>query len=134
MSRRKKKNRKVVKGGFIVPRSFTSVVVFFAATALLYLWLSSRCETLGVEIKKLESERVKLNKNLLNEEYKWSHLKSPKNIEKTLSKYGITMGWPSRNQVVWLPERTDLMASVEVNKSSVSTHRYASITRPRRNE
>ncbi len=134
MSRRKKRNRKVVKAGFIVPRSFTAVVVFFAATALVYLWLSSRCEALGVEIKKLESERVELNKNLLNEEYKWSRLKSPENIEKTLSRYGITMGWPGRNQVVWLPERTDLMASVEVVESPVSSHRYAGITRQRRNE
>ncbi len=102
--RRKRRNRKKRVDGFIFPGSFAGVLVFASVAALSYLWLCSRCEELGREIKTLETQQVELTKKFLNEEYKWMRLKSPKSIEDSLARCGITMTWPRRDQVMWLAD------------------------------
>jgi len=134
MSWRPRRNRRVKVDGFLLPRPFAGIVVFVAATALVFLWLSSRSEALGREIEKLEQEQARLNKKLLNEEYKWSRLKSPKHIEETLARYGIEMSWPNRDQVIWLAHRTHGTEEAMALRLPEVSHRYAGITRQRRDE
>jgi hypothetical protein len=102
--RRKRRNRKKRVDGFIFPGSFAGVLVCASVAALSYLWLCSRCEELGREIKTLETQQVELTKKFLNEEYKWMRLKSPKSIEESLARCGISMTWPRRDQVMWLAD------------------------------
>lgn len=98
---RRRKNKKKVDG-FVFPVPFAGLVVLFSAFALCYVWLGCRCEALGVEIKALESENDALNKKYLNEEYKWTRMKSPRNLERVLRERNIVMSWPRRDQVVRL--------------------------------
>jgi len=107
-----RKNRKK-KNGFVFPAPFASLIVLGAALALVYIWLSCRCDALGRDIKAFEIERTTLHKQLLNEEYRWTRMKSPENMERALARLGIAMGWPRRNQVVYLydaPEPIELLA------------------------
>ncbi len=114
-SNRKRRNRKKRVDGFVVSKNFAGVLVFLSVAALSYLWLCSRCDEFGRDIKKLEGEQVQLENKFLNEEYKWMGMKSPKNLEETLLQYGIKMTWPRRDQVIWLADAHD---QIEMNLSS----------------
>ena len=131
--RRKRRNRKKRVDGFIFPGSFAGVLVFASVAALSYLWLCSRCEELGREIKTLETQQVELTKKFLNEEYKWMRLKSPKSIEDSLARCGIAMTWPRRDQVMWLAD-----ARIRDDNSVQSPHdtapRLAGVRRMPRHE
>ena len=70
--------------------------------SLSYLWFSGRCETLGVQIKKLEEQKVETHKRVITEEYKWSNMKSPGNIEQLLQRHHLAMTWPSPDRVIRL--------------------------------
>lgn len=98
---RRKKNRKKVDG-FSFPVPFASLAVIVSVFALAYLWLGSRCEMLGREIKKEEAKKEILVKRYLNEEYKWSRMKSPRNLERVLKEHNVEMRWPRRDQIVRL--------------------------------
>jgi hypothetical protein len=126
--KRKRRNRKKRVDGFIFPAPFAGVLVFISVAALSYLWLCSRCDELGREIKVLEKEQVQLENKFLNEEYKWMSMKSPKNIEETLMRYGIAMTWPRRDQVVWL---ADTYVPVDINTDEISENdgRLAAVRR-----
>lgn len=96
-----RKNKKKVNG-FAFPVPFAGAVVAIAVLALGYVWLGCRCEAIGRDIKKLETERAALMKKHQNEELRWAQLKSPRNIERALSRHNIVMTWPRRDQVVRL--------------------------------
>jgi hypothetical protein len=101
MARRRRNRKKKVEGNaFPVP--FASLAVIIAVFSIAYLWLGSRCEMLGRQIKKEEAKREILLKRYLNEEYRWSRLKSPRNLERMLSHNNMNMRWPRRDQVVRL--------------------------------
>jgi hypothetical protein len=114
--KRKRRNRKKRVDGFNFPIPFAGFIVIGVMLFLSYLWLCSRCDELGCEIKSLEKEQVKLENKFLNEEYKWMSMKSPKNIEETLMRYGISMTWPRRDQVVWL---ADAHGAIDMNSGDV---------------
>jgi len=103
-ARKRRRNRKKRVDGFIFPKPFAGILVFVSVAALSYLWLCSRCEELGREIKGLEKQQVALTKKFLNEEYKWVRLKSPQSIETSLARCGLKMTWPRRDQVIWLAD------------------------------
>jgi hypothetical protein len=100
---RRKKNRKKMDG-FVFPTPIAGLIVIGAIFGIAYLWLGSCAEALGGQIKELESEHAKLQKRFQNEQYKWTRLKAPRNIEESLAKYGIAMVWPRRDQIVWLAD------------------------------
>ncbi len=114
--KRKRRNRKKRVDGFVVSKNYAGVVVFVFVAALSYLWLCSRCDELGGEIKTLEREQIQLENKFLNEEYKWTSMKSPGKLEATLLHYGISMTWPRRDQVVWL---ADARIQVDMNLDSI---------------
>jgi hypothetical protein len=131
--RRKRRNRKKRVDGFIFPTSFAGALVFASVVALSYLWLCSRCEEVGREIKTLESQQVQLAKKLLNEEYKWTRMKSPGSIENTLRRTGVKMTWPRRDQVVWLADAR-LRDDPRVQELQEMTPRFAGVRRVARHE
>jgi hypothetical protein len=95
-----RRNRKKRLDSFMLPLPLAGAVVLLVATALAYVWLDCRCETLGREIRTFEKEQELLKRKCLNEEYKWMRLKSPVEIEKALQKFNIVMTWPRNEQVV----------------------------------
>ncbi len=98
---KKKKNRKRVDG-FVFPVPFAGALIVIATLALAYVWMGCRCEALGREIKGLEQEKTVLYKRYQNEEYRWTQMKSPRNLERVLAKHSMKMVWPSASQVVRL--------------------------------
>jgi hypothetical protein len=100
----RRRNRKKQLHGFVFPVRITGFLVVVSTLALIYIWLGCRCEALGKEIKVLEQEKGVLYKRYLNEEYRWTQLKAPRNIEKALAKFNIPMIWPASHQVVRLQD------------------------------
>jgi hypothetical protein len=98
---KKKKNRKRVDG-FVFPVPFAGALIVVATLALAYVWMGCRCEALGREIKGLEGDKTVLYKKCLNEEYRWTQMKSPRNLERVLAKHRIKMVWPRPAQIVRL--------------------------------
>lgn len=88
----------------MLPAPFTGVVVAGSLFALSYIWLGCRCDSLGRDIKALEIEKSQLKKEILNEESRWTKMKSPSNIEMILAKHNIVMTWPRQDQIIRLSE------------------------------
>lgn len=86
----------------MLPLPFAGLVALIAFFALGYVWLGSRCEALGRDLKVLENERKTLHKQYLQEEYKWIQMRSPRELEKALERHNIIMTWPKSDQVVRL--------------------------------
>ena len=128
--KRSKRNRKKRVNGSVFPTHLAGVIIFGAMLAIGYIFLCTRCDGLGKEIKVLEKEYAQLNKKFMNEEYKWVSMKAPGNIEEALVRYGIEMTWPRRDQVVWL---ADIPVAVDVKSSAVRTSgtRVAEVSRGR---
>ena len=110
MARRNRKRTKV--NGFIFPVPFAGLLVLLSILGLAYVWVGCRCEALGRELKALEFRRDALVKKYLNEEYKWTQMKSPYNIERVLNRHRIEMSWPHRHQVVRLSDVALLQAEL----------------------
>lgn len=104
---KKKKNRKRVDG-FVFPVPFAGALIVIATLALAYVWMGCRCEALGREIKGLEREKAILDKRCLNEEYRWTQMKSPRNLERVLAKNDMKMVWPEASQVVRISDSLTL--------------------------
>lgn len=100
MGRRNRKRSRM--DGFMLPTRFAGLMVALSVLALAYVWLGCRCEVLGRDIRGLEKEREILVRRCLNEEYKWTRMKSPRQIEKALQLHNIVMAWPRNDQVVRL--------------------------------
>ena len=99
---RKNRKKNVTGGGF--PAVFAGVAVLIVLVALIYVWLGCLCDSVGSEIAELESERGGLFKKYLNEEFRWTELKSPRSIEMALARHRVIMRWPAGGQVVKLPD------------------------------
>jgi hypothetical protein len=105
-----RKNRKRRAAGYLIPVPFAVLLLMLSGVALLYLWMCERCGILSEEIKALEIRKLALQKNYLNEEYKWLGLRSPANIQIALRRHGLLMTWPGRDQVVRLNGLRDLLS------------------------
>ena len=114
MVRRRKQNRKQSDEGIKLPPAFAVILGLAAAVSLSYLWFSGRCETLGVQIKKLEEQKIETHKRVLTEEYKWSNMKSPGNIEQILQKHHLVMTWPGPERVVRLRSNPETLKPAQV--------------------
>ncbi|MFH0909032.1 MAG: hypothetical protein V1929_09740 [bacterium] len=100
-----------------------AVVLLGATTlALSYLWLCSGCDDLGRRLKHLEQQKLALQRRIVNEEYKWSNMTSPQNMEKLLQRHGLVMTWPSEKSIV------RIRRSAAEDPSSPSRREYAQHT------
>ena len=119
MTKRNRRRKQV--HGFNFPVPFAGAILVLSSLALVYVWLGCRCESLGKEIKGVESKKSVLDKKYLNEEYRWIKMKSLSNIEKTLSKHGITMTWPRRDQVVRIyDDRSYVTSMAKLDRSRLN--------------
>jgi hypothetical protein len=103
-----RRNRKKKVNGFIFPVPFAAMVVLVSALALTYVWLGCQCESVGEEIKTLETRGRELHKEYLNASYRWTRAKSPGNLERALDRCHIPMDWPQAGQVVRLGDPRSL--------------------------
>ena len=102
MARRNRKKRQIDASG--VPFRTGGLVLVVVMAGLAYVWLGSQTEKLGTELKALETEQALLSKKYLNEEYRWSRIKSPRSVVFALGKRGINMDWPRSDQLVRLSD------------------------------
>ncbi|NQT91520.1 MAG: hypothetical protein HQ559_02075 [Lentisphaerae bacterium] len=117
-----RKNRKKTRtDGFVFPAPFAGVLVLISTLALAYVWLCGRCETLGEELGALEKKGEELGESFVKEQYKWTRLKSPRNLERRLAALDIQMQWPSREQVVHLEDpRTPALPSLDSTENALT--------------
>lgn len=126
----RRRNRKKRMEGSMFPVPVASLLVGIGLAAVAYLWMLSRCEAVGAEIKLLEAAESSLTETFLNEELKWTRLRSPQNLERILARNGVRMDWPGRGQVVLLA-RAGIWDSAEPGDDLSQDARYAGVDRKR---
>jgi hypothetical protein len=101
-TKRRSKKRKTRKNQVRVPFPvlLANVLVLVAVLGLSYMWLCSRCDALGKDIKSKEAELRAASKRLSNEQDRWSGITSPVNLERAIRKHRLEMAMPGGNQVV----------------------------------
>lgn len=98
-----RKNKKTHKKNQVrvpFPVLLANILVLVAVLGLSYMWVYSRCDALGKEIKHKESTLVKASKRLVNEQDRWSYITSPANLERAIKKYQLEMVMPRESQIV----------------------------------
>lgn len=134
MKARRKRNRKKRVEGYLFPVPFASLLVVAGVAALAYLWMLSRCEAIGAEIKVLERAEAELTERYLNEELKWTRMRSPQNLERILARNGVKMDWPSGQQVVLMADAGLWAGGDELASALAETRQYAGLSRTERHE
>jgi len=101
-AKRKTKKKKMKKNQVQVPFPvlLANVLVLVAVLGLSYMWLCSRCDSLGKEIRRKEAELVAAQKRLVNEQDRWSTITSPANLERAINKHKLLMRMPENARVV----------------------------------
>lgn len=98
--RRGRKNRKRHEARVGFPSPLAAVLVSFAVLSLVYLWLCGRCDALGKSLTRLEDRKEDLHGRMLNEEYKWSNMKSPRRMEELLLRHHLIMSLPAEGRII----------------------------------
>ena len=91
------------KDGYMIFRPVASMIVALAGVGLMYVWLDCRCRAVGKEIQKLEQEKTELMKKQSSEQFRWTQMKAPRNVEHVMRQRNMQMDWPKSAQVVHLP-------------------------------
>ena len=97
-----KRNRRNGEEGH---RALAWGIALFGLAAVLagvYLGLYNSCETIGRQIKKLETDRAELHKRVVNEERNWATARSIGNMERLMENHGIVMTWPEERHIIRL--------------------------------
>jgi hypothetical protein len=134
MKARRKRNRKKRVDGYLFPVPFASLLVFAGLAALSYLWMLSRCEAIGAEIKALERADAELTERYLNEELKWTRMRSPQNLDRILARNGVKMDWPSGRQVVLMADAGLWAGGDGPDSLMPEARQYAGVPRTERHE
>ncbi|MEN7972652.1 MAG: hypothetical protein ABFR47_02335 [Verrucomicrobiota bacterium] len=106
----KRKRKKTKKNQVQVPFPvlLANILVLVAVLGLSYMWLCSRCDALGKEIRGKEAELAAAQKRLVNEQDRWSIITAPANLQRAIKKYRLDMVVPREKQIVrvgiWRPE------------------------------
>ena len=103
MAAKRKSSRKKTKKNQVqvpFPVVLANVLVLVAVLGLSYMWLCSRCDALGREIKNKEAELAEAKKRFINEQDRWSSITSPLNLKRALRKHGLDMTMPEQKQVM----------------------------------
>jgi len=125
----RKKNRKKRSGGFIFPAPLAGILGLAALVSLSYLWFCGRCEAVGAHIKVLEETKTEIHKQVINEEFKLSNMKSPQNIRDLLHRFNLNMTWPEKGQVVRLTKAEEDFRPVEYVENTRQYAHYIGLTR-----
>jgi len=99
---KKKRRRKSRKAEVRIPfpMLLANILVFIAVFGLSYVWLCARCDTLGREIKRLETVRRAARVRMINEQDRWSNLLAPANFQRALKRHHLAMTLPDERQIV----------------------------------
>ena len=97
---RKKKNMKKQQARVPFPVLLANVLVLVAVLGLSYMWLCSRCDALGRDIKVKEQELNVARKGLVSEQDRWSTITSPQNLRDAIRRHQLNMKMPEGQQVV----------------------------------
>lgn len=100
MARRNRKHGQENHRGVFLGVAFVALV---ASVAMTYLNIHNTCESLGREIKQLESARADLQKRVVNEEHNWTSARSIRNMEALMASHGIVMSWPAARDIIRVP-------------------------------
>jgi len=82
------------------PVVLANILVFVAVFGLSYVWLCARCNTLGQEIKRLETVQRNTHRLLVNEQDRWSSKLSPSSLDRALKRHNLAMRLPVEQQIV----------------------------------
>lgn len=82
------------------PVVLANVLVFVAVFGLSYVWLCARCEMLGQEIRRLETEQKQVRRRLINEQDRWANMLAPANFERALKRHSLAMTLPDERRIV----------------------------------
>ena len=82
------------------PVLLANILVLVAVLGLSYMWLCTRCDALGKEIKRKEAELTAAQKRLVNEQDRWSGITSPANLERAIRKHRLNMTMPPEGRIV----------------------------------
>jgi len=115
-AKRKKKKMKKNQVQVPFPVLLANILVLVAVLGLSYMWLCSRCDALGKEIKRKEAELTAAQKRLVNEQDRWSGITSPANLERAIKKHGLKMVMPSEEQIVRVGYQHTQDSSLAFNK------------------
>lgn len=96
---RKKRNRKQY-AQVPFPTVLANVLVLVAVIGLSYMWLCSRCDALGKEIKQKEAELNAANKQLEKVIERWSAITSPPNLRKAIKEHRLDMAMAGGSQTI----------------------------------
>ncbi|QHI67965.1 FtsB/FtsL family cell division protein [Tichowtungia aerotolerans] len=121
---KKKQKRKSRKAEVRIPfpNVLAMVLVCVMAFGLSYVWLCARCDTLGTEIKRLETERRTVRQQAISEQDRWSNMLAPANFERALKHHRLAMKLPDERQVVRVRRgRTDGLLTLANSKNSMDT-------------
>ncbi len=99
-TKRKKKKMKKNQVQVPFPVLLANVLVLVAVLGLSYMWLCSRCDALGKEIKGKERKLSVAQKRLVNEQDCWSSYTSPANLERAIKKHRLNMVMPREAQII----------------------------------
>ncbi len=106
-AKRKKKKMKKNQVQVPFPVLLANVLVLVAVLGLSYMWLCSRCDALGKDIKRKEAELTAAQKRLVSEQDRWSYITSPANLERAIKKYKLNMMMPREAQIVRVRYQSD---------------------------
>jgi hypothetical protein len=82
------------------PVLLANILVLVAVLGLSYMWLHSRCDALGKDIRAKEKELRVAQKALVKEQDRWSNMTSPINLERAIKKHRLNMVMPREKQIV----------------------------------
>ncbi len=99
-TKRKKKKMKKNQVQVPFPILLANMLVLVAVLGLSYMWLCSRCDAIGRDIKSKEMALTAAQKRLVNEQDRWSYITSPANLERAIKKYQLNMTMPRESQIV----------------------------------
>lgn len=99
-TKRKKKKMKKNQVQVPFPVLLANVLVLVAVLGLSYMWLCSRCDALGKDIKRKEKELVAVQKRLVHAQDRWSYNTSPANLKRAIKKHRLDMIMPRETQII----------------------------------
>jgi len=100
MKKRQKTRSRKAQVRIPFPVVLANILVFVAVFGLSYVWLCARCDTLGQEIKRLETVQRDTRRLLTNEQDRWSSKLSPASLDRALKYHNLTMRLPDAQQIV----------------------------------
>ena len=96
----KKKQMKKNQVQVPFPVLLANVLVLVAVLGLSYMWLCSRCDALGKEIRVKEAALADAQKRLVNEQDRWSTVTAPANLERAIREHRLDMSMPDNRRTV----------------------------------